>query len=345
MRKKLIALVIAGACVAPTAMAQTANPVTLYGRLFVSLESVQAKGGDNPLPRRNRVSDQSSQFGIRGTEDLGGGLKAFFQLETAFKPDQNDTTFAARNSGVGLQGGFGSVLLGRWDNPYKVIGYSIDPWVDNTIGGITAALHDKGNFDRRDQNQVQYWTPNWAGFAARIGYMVNEGKTATASPTTLSTSIVYSRGPLFAAFAYEKHDDLLGTTVTPGAEEEGYNYSASYKVGPVKLAGMYEEIEKTGFTKQKAFLLAVTLTFGNNDFIVHMQNSKDGGATGAALQPECDVRGVGYKYNFSRRTFLWGQYVKVDNNSAANCNIATNRLTIANGQDPQGFAIGLHHIF
>ena len=345
MQRKVIALALASAFVVPTALAQTANPVTLYGRLFVSFESVEAKGGASPLPRRNRVSDQSSQFGIRGTEDLGGGLKAFFQLETGFKPDQNDTVFAARNSGVGLQGAFGSVLLGRWDNPYKVIGYSIDPWVDNTIGGITAALHDKGNFDRRDQNQVQYWTPNWGGFAGRVSYMVNEGKTATASPTSLSASIVYSKGPLYAAFAYEQHDDLLGTTVTPGAEEEGFNYSASYRLGPVKLAGMYEEIEKTGFRKQKAFLLAATFFAGKNEFIAHMQNSKDGGASTAALQPECDVWGVGYKYNFTRRTFFWGQYVQVDNHAAAFCHIATNRLTIANGQDPQGFAVGLHHIF
>ena len=345
MRKKLIALALAGACVAPAAMAQTANPVTLYGRLFVSLESVEATGGATPLARRNRVSDQSSLFGIRGTEDLGGGLKAIFQLETGFKPDQNDTTFALRNSGVGLQGAFGTVILGRWDNPYKIIGYSIDPWVDNTIGGITAALHDKGNFDRRDQNQVQYWSPNWAGFAGRIGYSVNEGKTATASPTTLSASIVYSQGPLYAAFAYEKHNDMLGATVTPGAEEDGLNYSASYRVGPVKLAGMYEVIDKTGFKKQKAFLLAATFFAGNNEFIVHMQDSRDGGATNAALQPECDVWGVGYKYNFSKRTFFWGQYVKVDNNSAAFCNVATNRLPIANGQDPKGVAVGLHHVF
>lgn len=88
MNKKLIALAVAAASVAPAAMAQTANPVTLYGRVYVMFESVEAKGGASPVVRRNRVSDQSSLLGVRGTEDLGGGLKAFFQLETAFKPDQ-----------------------------------------------------------------------------------------------------------------------------------------------------------------------------------------------------------------------------------------------------------------
>src|SRR5450631_3707362 len=113
MNKKLIALAVAGACVVPAAMAQTANPVTLYGRVYVTLESVEADGpaGTASLARRNRVSDEVSYLGVRGTEDLGGGLKAFFQLETAFKADQNDSAFAARNSGVGLQGNWGSVLL------------------------------------------------------------------------------------------------------------------------------------------------------------------------------------------------------------------------------------------
>src|SRR4051794_21171154 len=71
MNKKLIALAIAGACVAPAAMAQTANPVTLYGRVYVTLESVEAKssGTTAAVARRTRVSDQSSLFGVRGTED------------------------------------------------------------------------------------------------------------------------------------------------------------------------------------------------------------------------------------------------------------------------------------
>ena len=67
MNKKLIALAVAGACVAPAAMAQTANPVTLYGRAYVTFESVEGKGGTAAVPRRNRVADQASFIGVRGT--------------------------------------------------------------------------------------------------------------------------------------------------------------------------------------------------------------------------------------------------------------------------------------
>ena len=65
MNKKLIALAVAGACVASDAMAQTANPVTLYGRAYLTLESIEAKGS-TPLVRRTRIEDQSSLLGVSG---------------------------------------------------------------------------------------------------------------------------------------------------------------------------------------------------------------------------------------------------------------------------------------
>ncbi|MEO7743372.1 MAG: porin, partial [Usitatibacter sp.] len=247
MNKKLIALAVAGACVAPAAMAQTANPVTLYGRVYLTLESVEAKGGAAPLARRTRVEDQSSLFGIRGTEDLGGGLKAFFQLETAFRPDSNVTTFAARNSGVGLQGGWGSVLMGRWDTPYKILGYGPDLWGDLTIAGITAALHDRGNFDRREQNVVQYWSPSFGGFAGRISYTVNEGKTATLNPHVISVNVTYGRGPVKLGYGYEEHKDVSLAL----RKERGNEVTGEFSIGPVKLAGIYETIKKDNTRQQK----------------------------------------------------------------------------------------------
>src|SRR5688500_18793159 len=124
MNKKLIALALAGAFAAPVAMAQTANPVTLYGRVHLTFEYVEVEGASGS--KRTRIQDQASLLGVRGTEDLGGGMKAFFQLETAFAPDQTGGAFANRNSGVGFQGGWGSILMGRWDTPFKVATGAID---------------------------------------------------------------------------------------------------------------------------------------------------------------------------------------------------------------------------
>ena len=340
MNKNLIALAVAGAFVAPAAMAQTANPVTLYGQVNVTLESVEVKGGSSPLPRRTRVEDQSSRLGVRGTEDLGGGLKAFFQLETAFRPDSNNTTFAARNSAVGLQGGWGSVLIGRWDMPFKSAAIAIDPWGDITIAGLTGVMSDGGNFDRRDQNVMQYWSPTFGGFAFRLAGTANEGKTATLNPRDNGANVTFTRGPVYAFLVWEEHKDTSATL----PKEEGYGGGGSFVIGPVKLGAAYHEFKKTSRTKQKAWMGNVVWTMGNNQIIGQYMNMKDGGLNSATSQPDCDSASIGYKYNFSRRTSFIAHYVKVDNSNGATCNFGSNRLT-GGGEDPQGFAVGILHNF
>jgi len=353
MNKKLIALAVAGACVAPAAMAQTANPVTLYGRVYVLFNSVEAKGGTTPIVRRNRVQDEASLLGVRGTEDLGGGLKAIFQLETAFKPDQNDTTFAARNSGVGLQGAWGTVIMGRWDTPWKVTNLAVDPFGDLTLGGYTAAMSGSGvggvngQFDRREQNNVQYWSPTWAGLAVRLSYMANEARSSTVNPRSNGASVTYTGGPVYVGYAYHEFKDMtfVGTTVL--TKQKGDSVFGTFTFGPIKLGAIYQKIKRDTFTDQKAWMGAFTWTFGNNQIHYTYQKAKDGGANGAATQPDCDVNAIGWQYNFTRRTFLLAQYVKIDNNAAGTCNfgVSSGPLAISAGQDPRGVAAGIRHIF
>jgi predicted porin len=327
-------------------MAQTANPVTLYGRAYLTLESIEGKGA-TPFARRTRLEDQSSLLGVRGTEDLGGGLKVFFQLETAFRLDQAGTAFANRNSGVGLQGGWGSFLMGRWDSPYKVATIAVDPFGDLTIGGITVANNDQGNFDRREPNVVQYWSPNWAGFAFRLSRMVNEAKTATTDPYNQAANITFTRGPIYLFAAYEEHKDISATV----QKEQGSSLGGSFAFGPVKIGGLYGEYKRNavsgaGFIKRKSLLANVVWTLGNNQFIYQYQDSEGGNRqndTNTATGAECDVNSVGYQYNFSRRTFFLAQYVKIDNNDTANC--GAGQTGLAAGTDMTGFSLGLRHVF
>lgn len=350
MNKKLIALAVAGACVVPAAMAQTANPVTLYGRVYATFESVEASGGTvADVVRRNRVSDQASMLGVRGTEDLGGGLKAFFQLETSFKPDQNDSTFAGRNSGVGLQGGWGSLLLGRWDTPYKVTTIAVDPFGDLTLGGITAGMSGSGarnvnaEFDRRDQNVVQYWSPTWAGVAVRLSYSANEARTAAVNPRSNGGSVTWTGGPVYVGYAYhELYDTAYGTPII--SKQQAHAVFGTVTFGPIKLGADYNKNKRTGLTDQKAWMGNITWTIGNNQLIYQHTKSNDGELS-TATQPECKVDTVGWQYNFTRRTFFLAQYAKVDNNSVGTCNFGSQPLTIAAGQDPKGFSLGLRHVF
>ena len=168
------------------------------------------------------MSDRLSLIGFRGTEDLGGGLRAFFQLESATPPDAGGGTFGSRNSGVGLTGNWGSILLGRWDTPFKVAHASIvDPFNDNSSADITGATLNQGNFSRRENNVIQYWSPNFNGVAFRAHYSANEGKTAATNPSLVGASLTYTGGDLYAAYAYEKHKDQNGATVAAGVNETG----------------------------------------------------------------------------------------------------------------------------
>ncbi|MDH5265154.1 MAG: porin [Betaproteobacteria bacterium] len=333
MNKKLIALAVAGACVAPTAMAQSANPVTLYGRIYATLESIEVSGGTSPISNRTRVADQSSYLGVRGTEDLGGGLKAFFQLETGFPVDNSTSSFASRNSAVGLQGGWGSILMGRWDTPMKTTQTAVDPWGDLTNGDITASGLDQGNFSRRETNSVQYWSPNWSGFSVRLLYTANENKTATTNPNTIGASLAYSKGPIYVAYAYEKHKD-----VAANVSEEGNALAASFVFGAFKVAGQYGEYERDGQPKDKSYMVAGTWNIGKHAIIGTWANAEAGSA-------DCDHWTVGYNYNASKRTTLIAQWAQIENSAGMNCNFGSNSVSAGTGGELKGASIGVKHVF
>ena len=377
MNKKLIALAVAGATVAPAVMAQTANPVTLYGRAYVLFESTKASGGATaPQASRNRVTDQSSLFGIRGTEDLGDGLKAFFQLETVFRLDQSAavgnttaSTFANRNSGVGVQGDFGSVLLGRWDTPWKVVTTAIDPFGDLTPGGLSGNVQDRSNFDRRENNTVQWWSPNWSGFQFRAGYAANEGKTATVNPSGISLTGTYTQGPVYVGYAWERHKDQYGAynrtaaaaAATTGADETGQAIFGNFTFGPMRVGLMSQRFKKNAGptvlaaaqpSDLKSNMLALTYTAGKSQFIWSYMRSKDGAAKNATVQPDCKTNVLGYFYNFSRRTSFLAQWTQINNGVAGQCDFGADRLGSTTGgafvsadQDPRSFAVGLRHTF
>ena len=381
VRQRVVAsLAFAGAAATPLAFAQQpADAVTLYGRVYVMGESVKADEGAAPVPSRSRVTDQASFVGVKGTETLAAGVKVFFQLETQFKPDQNDTTFANRNSGVGVATGAGSLLIGRWDTPFKWVNGDVDPFDDLTIAGYGTALQGSGiarvdtQFDRRDQNVVQYWSPNWAGFEARLSYQANEARTASANPRSQGASLVWSRDWIYAGWSWHELRDMPFSVYTNDAlaiadvqarKQTANSLFATVRLGPVKLGVDYQEFKRddpvlppvpgprtvTGWDKQKAGLANIVWTAGAHQLIYQYTKAKHGGqhnsdpATTPA-SPECSANALGWRYTFSKQTFVLLEYVRVKNNATATCNFGFNSLAIAPGQDPEGWALGMRHLF
>jgi predicted porin len=198
---------------------------------------------------RSRLSSGTSNIGFRGTEDLGGGLKAIFQIENAvpLDGDPGPNTFASRNSNVGLANNWGTLFFGNWDTPYKWAalqtgflrgltaadysntfqspGFRVP--VTTTQSGRTGTTADAA-FNRRQGNSVQYWSPNWSGFSFRLDYSANEGKTTASaaapsiSPEIFSGTLEYARGPLIVRYGYEQHKDYFGLSAIAGPSANAF---------------------------------------------------------------------------------------------------------------------------
>jgi predicted porin len=277
MKLKRITLVCIGLAGAP-AIAVAQSSVEIYGTINADFESVEATGaaaGQN-FARRNRVTSNSSNLGFRGTEQLGSGLSAFFQIESSVNIDDGTSSgfWASRNSGVGLQGGWGRFILGQWDSPYKVATVRIDPTGDVGIGGYSGIIGSTGaitagqggtnfaqraSFERRVSNVVQYWTPSWSGLSARFAYGATDSSLGSAStgvaegsglkPNLLAAMAAYESGPLYAALSFEQHKDfqslntLLAAPASSG-RDRGWKAGVSYKLANAfTLGGVFERLQ------------------------------------------------------------------------------------------------------
>ena len=382
MKMKLIALAVAGATFAPVVMAQSANPVTLYGTLNVDLESVKAVGaagtGAN-AGSRNRVSTNSANFGIRGTEDLGAGLKAFFQIESGVPFDVGGGTLASRNSAVGLTGGAGGVLLGNWDTPYKTITGDADAVyntgfanvVNVTSGNATptgAPGTVRNGFDRRSNNSFQYWSPTVGGFSGRFAYSANEARTASnvavqQNPSLTSYSGSYAAGPIYLALAHEKHKEFANTA-TAATSDKGLKFVATFTLGATKFGFVTEKLTFNGnlgatglpkaFTAGTASEAKIDATYFSvrHSFGKHTLRAAYGADRGVKLNTgsTSDTRAkmsvLGYSYTFSKRTDFYAVYSKIKNEINSRNDFAINGVGgVANGADPTGIGAGFRHTF
>jgi len=185
MKLKRITLVVIGLAGAP-AIAAAQSTVQIYGTFNIDAESVEATGaasGQN-FARRSRVTSNSSNIGFRGNEDLGAGLKAFYQIESAvnFNDGTSSGFWASRNSGVGLQGGWGQFLLGQWDSPYKYSTLRFDPTGDTGIGAYTGILGGTGSITELER-PVGAVRLRYSRRAARLGHdRSSRGQRAQAEP-------------------------------------------------------------------------------------------------------------------------------------------------------------------
>jgi predicted porin len=239
IKMTLLATAAAAVCGLPL-MAQAQTSVVVYGKLYpdithvnvsgasgtgtaVSTLSAAAKGSNNTS--LTTMDAPNSRLGFRGSEDLGGGLSAIFQLEIGFALDTGaqpaGSALFSRNTFVGLAGHFGTVRLGNMDTVYKELGDHMSflgvtsgnyMSIANVLSKPGFGTNSAASFHLRRANSFVYESPSMSGIKGLFDWSPNE-VAGNASSGVISTGVKYENGPVYLALAYETHKDMFGASL------------------------------------------------------------------------------------------------------------------------------------
>ena len=341
------------------AASQAQSNVTVFGLLDLGYLNVRASGSGS-VSSVNSDGNTSSRFGARGTEDLGGGLKANFWLEAAVAPDSrvggststtnkdsvgsNGLTFGRRST-VGLSGGWGEMRLGRDYVPsFNNLTVAMHPFGTNGVGNagqLFYPVNTGGTTVRthvRASNSIGYVLPDMGGFNGQIMYALGEQASNAAGGTSsdgkhLGFRLGYAAGPLRAALASGKTNYATGDYTQT-------NFAANYAFGPAKLMYLWGQ-NKVGSTKTTSNMLGTQYTVGAGEVRFAYTVLKAEGVANDANQ-----WALGYVHNLSKRTALYTNYSQVKNKGTGKQFVVGggNGVTDAGGSS-SGFEIGLRHAF
>ena len=364
MKKSLIALAVLAASGA--AMAQSS--VTLFGIVDTNvsyLDGVSNAAGTNTESKYGigTSGNATSRLGFRGVEDLGGGLKAGFHLEgEIFGDDGNASGFNfKRRSTVSLAGGFGEVRLGRDLVPSytKFISYDVFGqvgigqfmgWRDWNGDNQTTANNNNDANGIRSSNMISYYTPNFSGFTAGLGYGFDEKADTTNSKKGryVGGYVAYDNGPLSVALSYDESSALVLTSpAATGADRNRLTLGGSYDLNVVKLNAILQQTKDDvpGGSERKvnAYMLGASAPVGAGEvklqYALYDQKAIDSKAHQISL---------GYVHNLSKRTAVYGTVAYMDNKDASKLNLSAKGLGTIDaraGDSQTGVQVGIRHAF
>ncbi|MBI5926855.1 MAG: porin [Aquabacterium sp.] len=351
MKKTLLAL----AALAATSASFAQSSVTLYGVLDASLESVK---GTNTTTKVTSGNLATSRLGFKGTEDIGGGLKANFALEGAVSVDTGAaaSTFWDRQAWVGLAGGFGELRLGRTDSSIgDIAGNVLSAQAYDDLKMATRA----GNEYRRANNAITYILPTLVpGLSAQLQYSTGAGTATTTQAAgttpageaagssegkTYGLNVKYVAGPLSAGVGYlNAKDETINATVKDKANAT--LVYAGYDFGVAKVTGYYDA--ETSFVggKRKTVLGAkVAVPVAPNFTVItglstlrNINGDTDG-------DDNAQVTTIKAIYDLSKRTAVYGMLTNVNNGDATD--LGSNFVTTADKKTNRGIAVGVRHAF
>lgn len=304
MKKSLLAL---AALTAFAGAASAQSSVTMYGRVDLSI----GKGAGSDA--KQMTNGSGSRLGLRGTEDLGGGLTALFNIEHRFNADtgavSSTTRFWTGRSIVGLQGGFGQIVFGReYTTAFLQSQLVADPWGWDTVvsgfmgNGLNNTITGGGIAAVRNDSSVTYKiSAGGFTFGAQIAEATDAITNVPNKPVNFAVN--YAGGPLYVAFGYERTGAEAADTA------DWMTINASYNFGAFKVGGLYGKGNTAAGADHQSYLLTATAPMGAGEFRASYGQLKNKTADLTAAKGF----GLGYHYSMSKRTTL---YVDIMQNKA-----------------------------
>jgi predicted porin len=308
---------------APIASAQSS--ITLYGVLDVFagyVENVSPTGVKGDAAVVNAGGLQTSFFGVRGVEDLGGGLRAVFALESFLQPDTGfsarfpNDAFWSRSAFVGLEtASFGRLTLGRNTTPYFLTTLLFNPLADSFVVGpmITHTFRGALQGDTGLSNSVRWTSPTWGGLRADVVYSLG-AEDLSGGPDkdfgkAIDAALGFSRGPFAAAVAYRAIDLSAGGN---GREQTAWQLGASYDFGFMRLFAQYQQIEESfaaaaANIDRETIQAGVSVPVGGGRILASYVTS-DIDDLSPATPSKRDTWALAYVHALSKRTDLYGAY-------------------------------------
>lgn len=352
MKKSLIALAVLAASGAASAQSN----FTLYGIADAALAREKGATSVN-LVKSGQL--QGSRFGLRGTEDLGGGLKGVFKIENGFNIDtgsQQQGRLFGREAWVGVEGAFGTVRLGR---QYTPLGNVADMVGTKGYDILTLAKTYGADPYYRADNAINYKSPSFSGLTIEGQYSLavsgKDGKDSTGAETNTGGSpkfgraagfnFQYVQGPIRAAVGYIGAEDV--NTALDGAQKRaevmlvgGYNFGVADVTAYYTNTELGNEIKKPA-KKMTVFGLQAAFPFGAFTVTPAFAIAKDVKGSNAVAKDNANLFTLQAKYDLSKRTALYGMASVVDN--AADSALGFN--TPKADSNSYGIQVGVRHSF
>lgn len=289
-----------------------AQDVTVYGRLNVSVERLDRDG-----VKSTDMVNSSSRIGFKGSEDLGGGLKAGFQLEHGFSPTngtQSQSAFWARQSEVYLAGNFGTVRLGNFTSEAYYATADYISMHNHDTGTSADALYA---YLGRDTSKIAYRSPDLGGFSLEAGTSLKE----TNPDSTYDVAVNYAAGDLALGAGYQKDGDA-----------NQFALRALYAMGPFVVGGYVQRDEDAyGPGKRTTLRASGMYTVGASEFHLNVGRAGDYSDLDDSSATQFTL---GYNYNLSKRTKAYAFYTKLNASDAT-----------PYASDLSSFALGMRHNF